>query len=290
VVENTPMSKVWYEQFYRAEDNTPFVAEYSFNVSEVPEGEIFAVIEKAENLDKITLNGNEVKPLRQKGESKVFDESINWKDVNFVKVPITNCVKKGENILVIEGKKVNNVTAPGCHVDVENYKDYETTEVDAVYIIGKFSVDNFDNKKFIIGLKKEIAYADNIVNEGYPFYAGKAKFKSSIFCENIKEKLYIKIDNANCAYAKLFVNGQEVGVKSWYPFIYDVSDYIKEGDNDIEVVAVNTLFNVMGPNRISGILDEEGIGWKNFIDFKNFTRRREFLPFGIGKAYLLKIK
>ena len=49
VLKNEPIAKAWHEHFYSAPEGTPFKAEYTFDVLNVPEGEMFAVIEVAEN-------------------------------------------------------------------------------------------------------------------------------------------------------------------------------------------------------------------------------------------------
>ena len=288
VLEDQPVSMALHEHFYAAEDGTPFAAEYSFEVSQVPEGEMFAVVESAENLDRITLNGHEVRPTKRKGDADVFDENINWKDVNFVKVPITGYVSAGKNILRLEGAKINNITGPGCHIGVDDFENHAPTEVEAVYIVGDFSVSGFDRQRFVIGRKKEIGCTTDITNSGYPFYAGKASYKTTINCINAEGKLHLMLDNANCACARLIVNGHDAGVKYWYPFVYEVSGYIKEGMNTIEVAASTTLFNLMGPGRISGIMSDTGVGPRTFVAHSRFTNKRALLPFGIGKAYLLK--
>ena len=291
VVENKPVSKVWYEHFYAAEDGTNFKAEYSFNVSQIPEGEIYAVIEMPENLDRIMLNGNEVNPLRSYKDAKVFDKKKNWKDVNFVKAPIREFVRAGSNLMIIEGRKMNNVIAPGCHTGVADFEDYKNTECDSIYIVGDFSVETYDREEFVIGSKEEITYTGNITNEGYPFYAGKAVYKTKIsYNSDTEGELYLKIDDACCAYAKLKINGNDAGIRITYPYIFDVSGMINNGENNIEVEIASTLYNVLGPNRIAGVLDDAGVGWKTFIEHNRFTRKRGLLPFGLGKAYLLKTK
>ena len=287
VLENKPVSMAWHEHFYKAEDGTPFSAEYNFEVSSVPEGEIFAVIESAENLEKITLNGYEVKPLKSRDDSDVFDAGKNWKDVNFAKVPITGCVSEGKNTLKLEGKKINNITGPGFHIGVKDFNNYKPTEVEAVYIIGDFGVESFDRQKFAIERKKKIRCSTDISNEGYPFYAGKIRCSTKIHCDKPEGRLLLELNDANCACARLMVNGKDAGAKYWYPFVYDVSEYIKESENDIEIILSTTLFNVMGPNRISGILNDTGVSPNTFIAHRRFTKRRELTPFGIGKICIL---
>ena len=286
VLEDKPISLAWHQYFYQADDGTPFIAEYKFNVQQVPDGELTAVIEAAENLDSITINGFRVEPIKKSGDSNCFDENKNWKDVGFMKVPITGHVIAGQNIIRLEGKKMNNITGPGFHVAVEDAKDYRATEVEAIYIIGDFYVENLDNQAFFITKSNSVKFAENMTNHGYPFYAGELRYRASIACSETEKPVYLEITEVNCACASLTVNGQNVGTKLWYPFIYDVSDYIKQGENDIEIVISSTLFNVLGPNRYTGIQDLEFVGPSTFISHGKFTNKRELMPFGVGKAFL----
>lgn len=288
VLENKPVAMAWHDYFYKAEDGTPFAVEYKFNVSKVPNGEVFAAIEVAENLEKITLNGQEVKPLKQKGEAGAFDALKSWKDVNFTKVPITGCIIEGENILKIEGKKINNVTGPGCHVGVDDFNDYYPTEIETVYIVGDFGVCDYDRQEFVITSKNQITSTHDMTYQGYPFYSGKVKLSTKITCDDANEKGLLKFDEVECACISLSINGKQVATKYWAPYIFDVSDFVKLGENDVEITLSTTLFNLMGPNRVSGILDDTGVGPHTFVDFDRFTKKYEFTPFGMGKAYLLK--
>lgn len=287
VLENQPVAKAWHQYFYKAPDGTPFRAEYTFEVLNIPEGEVFAAIEVAENLDRITINGIEVRPLKQKGELGAFNPEKSWKDINFTKVPLSGYIRKGLNTLVLEGKKVNNISNPGCHVRVADFKNHVPTEVEVVYIVGDFAVVDFDKRYFAIdGQAKKADYKD-LTRSGYPFYAGKAEFTSYIEYKGKSERTYLAVNDVEAACIELYVNGQYVDVKYWKPYVFDVTALLKEGTNEIKIVAATTLFNVMGPNRIAGILNDEGVGPHTFIDFRRFTEEYTLIPFGIGGASLI---
>lgn len=287
VLENEPVAKAWHQHFYKADDGTPFKAEYTFEVINIPEGEIFAVIEVAENLDRITINGIEVKPLKKRGELGAFDPNKSWKDVSFTKVPLTGYVRTGVNKLIIEGKKINNITGPGTHTRVKDFKNHFPTEVETVYIIGNFAVIDFDKKYFVIDGKVQKPNYRNLTESGYPFYGGKVEFVSRIEYEKRHAKIYLGIEDVKAACIQLYVNEKYVGVKYWEPYIFDVTEVLKEGGNEIRIVAATTLFNLMGPQRIAGILEDEGVGPYSFIDFSRWTEKYTLLPFGIGKGVLL---
>jgi len=291
VAQDQPVTKVLHQWFYKAPDGMPFRAEYTFEVLNVPEGEVFAAIEVAENLDRITCNGIEVKPLKARGEMGAFDPQKSWKDVNFTKVPLTGTLIKGQNRLVLEGKKYNNITGPGTHLRVEDFENHIPTEVEAVYIVGNFAVVDDDRVRFAIdGCIGACNHGDLTVS-GYPFYAGKAEFKSHVdFGPKTIEKgkrIYLKINDVKAACIELYINGKCCGVKYWRPYVFDVTEHIEEGRNEVRVVAATTLFNLMGPNRVAGIEDVLFVGPHTFVNFANFTERYALLPFGIEAAAVI---
>ena len=281
VVEDEHISKAW-QKFYDAKDGTPFRAIYSFEVLNVPKGEVFAVVELAENLERITLNQKEVKPLKDKGEMGAFDPDKSWKDVNFTKSPITGLLRKGTNTLVIEGKKFNNITGPGTHVRVDNFKNYDSTELDTAYVVGDFQVLGERFGEFVIDGKLKKIPCFDLTKSGYPFYAGKVEFTSDLNIEVAKKKVYLTLTDVNVAYVEMYVNGKYAGIKYWQPYVFDVTALVENGENEIKVIASTTLFNLMGPNWISNILKGEYVGPVAFRYFKRFTSKYTFTPFGIG--------
>lgn len=291
VAQDEPVVKVLHSWFYKAPEGTPFKAEYIFEVVNVPEGEVFAAIEVAENLDRITSNGTEVRPLKIRGEMGAFDSQKSWKDVSFTKVPLTGTLIKGKNRLVLEGKKYNNITGPRTHLRVEDFKNHMPTEVEAVYIVGDFVVVDDDKVRFAIDGSVSRPNGNDLTSSGYPFYAGKAEFKSRVDLNpdaiEKGKKIYLKINDVKAACIELYVNGKYCGVKYWRPYVFDVTEFIQAGQNEVRLVAATTLFNLMGPNRIAGIEDVQFVGPHTFIDFANFTERYTLLPFGIGSAVVM---
>jgi hypothetical protein len=293
VAQDTPVTKVLHQWFYKAPEGTPFKAEYTFEVINVPKGEIFAAIEVAENLDRITCNGAEVKPLKVRGELGAFDPEKSWKDINFTKVPLNGLLKKGINKLMLEGRKSNNITGPGTHSGVENFNEHTPTEVETIYIVGDFTVQDEDKIKFAINGVIGTPDHRDLTTSGYPFYAGKAEFNSYIEISddlaNSSGRFYLKLNDVNAACIELYINGEYCGVKYWQPYVYDVTKHLKAGRNEIKLVASTTLFNLMGPNRIVGITEALYVGPHTFLDFNNFTERYALLPFGIGSASLITV-
>lgn len=287
VLDKEPLSKAWHEHFYTAEDGTRFRAEYSFKVLRKPEADLFAAIECAENLDRITFNGHELKALKHRGEQGEMDTGKSWLDVNFTRVPLQGFVRQGENVLVLEGRKVNNITGPGCHKRVKDYQKHEPNEAEAVYIVGDFQVSDFDREAFAITVGGGKPASLDLTSSGYPFYAGSVKFSADIEVGAKGKPVLFRVNEVRAACIKLFVNGKEAGVKYWAPYVFDVTGLVEEGTNRVEVVAASTLFNLLGPNRVAGILKDTGVGHASFINHKRYTSRYELLPFGIGSGTLI---
>jgi hypothetical protein len=287
-----PLANAWHKHFYSAPDGTPFKAEYIFNALDVPAGPLFAAIECAENLDRIALNGHELTPLKDRGELGAFNRDKSWLDISFTKVPLRDYVKKGDNILMLEGKKVNNITGPGFHRRVRDFASHQPTEIEAVYIVGDFSVVDFDNEAFAIAANRPTPCPRDLTSSGYPFYAGRAKFSAGLVLEKPiperkREPVLLKVTYVEAACIELRVNGKPAGVQYWAPYMFDITGLLKDGNNKIEITAATTLFNLMGPNRHARILDLTIVKPRTFIEADQFTAKYELLPFGIGCAVIL---
>ena len=44
-------------------------------------------------------------------------------------------------------------------------------------------------------------------------------------------------------------NGKDAGAMLWTPYTMDLSEYLKPGDNEVELTIVNNLRNLMGPHH-----------------------------------------
>ncbi len=305
VLQDAYVAKAWHEHFYPVAEGTPFRVMYAFDIKTIPSGKLYAVIETAENLDHLSLNGEALQVLRKSGDSFRFDESQCWKDVSFTKVDITGLVRHGINQLVLEGRKRNNISGVGAHTAVSDCEQYEPTEVESIYIVGDFLVHDQVTRPFAPNgaSASQLYYIDGSMEErelearnlsisGLPFYAGNVNFHTRIALKGIQEpvctdrehpKSYLFIEDVEAAYLNMRVNGINVGSCYWNPWVFDVTHAVREGWNDIAVMAAPSSFNLLGPHRIEGIEEEIGIGPRTFVDETRYTEQYTLMPFGIGK-------
>jgi hypothetical protein len=99
---------------------------------------------------------------------------------------------------------------------------------------------------------------------GLSFYSGGLKYSRKLKLADVRptHKVYLDLGDVRTS-AEVKVNGKPVGVRLARPFVFDVSDAVQTGDNEIEVEVLNTLANFMsaGPTKyvykgqtVSGLL------------------------------------
>jgi len=75
-------------------------------------------------------------------------------------------------------------------------------------------------------------------------YSGGAVYKKrfSLESEQLQREVILDLGAVNTT-AEVTVNGQSVGVKLARPYRFDITDQVREGDNELEVIVYNTLAN-----------------------------------------------
>jgi hypothetical protein len=277
-----PVCGAWHTHFYPAADGTPFKATYTFH-SECEVDRCFAAIEVAENLDRITLNGEELRPLKSRGELGPLDTEKSWKDINFTKVPLPK-LQIGANTLVIEGQKVSNITGPGFHVAVEDSSKHLPTEAEEIYICGNFSVKkSAEGRLFISHWTRPTGR--NLTREGFPFYSGRIRLSSRFgLPDEGHGRVMLALNNAFAASVTVRLNGTECGTLRWPPYMIDVTDAASTGENRLEVEIATTLVNAFGPNRTSKVKDVLWLAPQSFITMSEITESYQLFDFGLESA------
>ncbi|MBL8992279.1 MAG: hypothetical protein JNM63_03000, partial [Spirochaetia bacterium] len=282
-VHRGPVSQVWHRHFYPAPEGTPFRASYTFH-SEVELAGAFLAIEAAENLDRISFNGKPALALFKKGSPEIFDSRLFWKDLAFRRVPIPK-IKKGLNRLVLEGKKINNITGVGFHRRVPDWKTHQPTEVEEIYLVGNFSLKKIGEGNYGIAAFKAPNPGD-LVGSGFPFYSGWMKVASEFRKPAGAKRLFLELDGSFAA-AKVSINGKTLDSLLWPPYRLEITQLAKTGNNLIEIRSATTLVNLLGPNRTYGIKKIVYVGPHAFVTRELFQKEYTFFDFGISGLRIL---
>ncbi|MEN8202316.1 MAG: glycosyl hydrolase [Bacteroidota bacterium] len=113
--------------------------------------------------------------------------------------------------------------------------------------------------------------------EGIRYYSGKASYYKTFDCERAAgpDRLYLDLGRVEIM-ARVKLNGKDLGVVWTTPWQVEISDVVKERDNQLEIEVVN-----LWPNRLIG---DEAIEGDEVVDgqWPDWVLKKESIP---GKRY-----
>lgn len=258
---------------------------YRFYVEEMPEGEIYLVTETPD-LFNIKVNGKTLEK-RDVGD---------FRDISFRRLPMGEHVKCGENVIemtstICQSEKVF------AHLDnswlfetMSNCLSYDV-EIEPIYIAGDFGVElvkeDYEELPFGIYRVKERALSgdytfkitrrpkqvdvSNLEESGYPEFAGTLTLKKRV---NLADTHYrVKLFGRGMNSIHITVNGKYAGMRMFGPYDVSISDYLVEGENEIELKILNNLRNMQGPHHVRAG-DSEWTGRCAFYKESNVFRHK----------------
>jgi hypothetical protein len=118
----------------------------------------------------------------------------------------------------------------------------------------------------------ELASWTNDKNRGIKYYSGIGTYHKSFYYENnsaLSEDQRIFIDLGNLSkVAELWLNGRSLGIVWAKPFKYDITRFIKNGENVLTIEVANTWSNRLTGDAITGekytstnITGLDGLSW-----------------------------
>ena len=201
--------------------NSWFEASYHFQVNSSLDAQsmksIRAVVERPD-LWQVSINGHNIA------------KSANtwWIDQQFPHYEIGNYLNPGQNTLTLK--------APRMHI---------LAELMPVYILGDFLVKPTKTGFEITG--GSINSFGSWRESGLPFYSQKVAYSQSFSLKKSAKSSYkVRLNRWNGTIAEVFVNGRPAGLIPWKPYEVDVTQWMKDGRNDIVVKVVGSLRNTFG--------------------------------------------
>lgn len=167
---------------------------------------------------KISLNDQ---PLENFEEGSYLDHLISETDV-------TGLLKKGKNVL-----RIRTYT---WHLEAGNLSN-------PAYLIGDFELHGEPGSlKFTPETGK--IKTGSWTEQGYPYYSGIGVYKQKVTLDNPKGCVLLKMEKP-ADMAEVIVNGKSAGVLPWEPWEVDITDFVKSGENEIEIRVANSLMNLL---------------------------------------------
>ncbi len=204
------------------EEGSGFEVHYRFSIESgfIP-ASIKAVVESP-HLYQVMINGNVIEPI----------PGAWWLDKEFGVFDVQQfVVNDRENILTVRATKMDVLA-----------------EVEPVYLIGDFGVQSV-NKGFII-VREPVIQPGSWKNQHLPFYSNAVSYSKS-FELPADKRVLVRLNEWAGTVAEVKVNGESAGIIAWRPYELDITNYLKEGENQVEVIVTGSLKNQMGPHHFN---------------------------------------
>lgn len=117
---------------------------------------------------------------------------------------------------------------------------------------------------------------------GQEHYSGQMSYEKSVVvpASLLSERLLLDCGEVGVV-AQAWANGQQAGSRAWAPYVFDVTDQVHAGANEIKVLVANTESNSRAVGRRQSILDE--------IDLDGFHGPARLVPY-VGREIRLRRK
>jgi glycosyl hydrolase family 106( putative alpha-L-rhamnosidase) len=191
---------------------------------EVPPPNLHLVLDGFAGDDvRLFLNGE---PVRRKPQRSPFDSQMRWVD-------ISSSARPGRNVLAARML----ITGPAGGL------------TDRLKLAGHFAVGEEPDGPRLIR-PSGTARPESWVTQGYPFYSGVGVYRRRFTMPErlAGTRLFLDVPmRDDCL--EVIVNSRPAGVFLWGPYMTDVTDLIRAGENEIELRIANTLSNFLNADR-----------------------------------------
>ena len=142
----------------------------------------------------------------------------------------------------------------------------------------------FTGNSFKLTAPREKVFLDNLVTQGYPFFAGSIKLSEKFNLKGLsKDKTGAELvfDRPDSIVTRVYINGAEVKTFLWAPYRADITEFVREGENEITIELINSCRNLLGPHHHS---DGElyAVGQHSYRDTSSWTDDYCFVRFGVS--------
>ncbi|NLN76369.1 MAG: hypothetical protein GX139_08665 [Armatimonadetes bacterium] len=176
--------------------------------------------------------------IRLNGEIITGFQPGKYIDHMMMEADVLEHIKRGKNVLQII---CNSQLAPAGNLE------------HPVYLLGDFEVREQAGKQRIVPAASAIQAGD-WAKQGYPFYSGIGIYKQNVKLPRTTKRVYLQMDHPGDL-AEVIVNGEFAAVLAWEPWVADITDLVKSGDNEIVIKVANAMANVfLTEPKPSGLL------------------------------------
>ena len=235
--------------------NTGFEASFSFQVDKGTDiASLQAVVEQPD-IFKVSVNGHSVEPRP--------DEY--WLDHYFRIFDIGQYVITGNNRITV---KVSPFTI--------------NAELECIYILGNFSLLS-QAKGWKIVSASPVSIGE-WHKQGIPFYSDAVAYRKT-YNLTADNKHIVKLGKWLGTVAEVKVNKKQAGIIAWPPYSLDISDKVKDGENEISVIVYGSLKNLLGPHHDYVRGRASPWSWDKYPEKQPGGEKYDFIGYGLFEDF-----
>lgn len=220
-------------------------------------------------------------PLHPWGNPKLFGKELSWPvTVHYqITIPVGCAEIKAPKV---QGKYLCRLD--GILTDLADKESLKLQPLDRVRILDLEVVAESGEDGLLEPIQVKLVPVQQGYREwasqGLAWFSGRAIYRNHVILTpsiNKEERYVLRLCQKN-AYAELWVNHKVVKTCIWEPYEADITEYVKEGDNEIAIVIANQA----APQRHYLLVDEgQALGWDRYWNADNMDRESEDLVSGL---------
>lgn len=239
--------------------STGFRADYWLNIEKGTPLDGMQLVCERPAIFKISVNDKPIDPII----------GVFWIDKEFAKYSLNGVLKTGKNRITVQCRPMSVFA-----------------ELEPVYILGDFILKSQKKGFSLLPSKKLTLGSWN--QQGMPMYFDKVSYTHTFVIEKILGKFILTLGKWDGACTDIIVNNQKVGIVAFPPYQIDITSYVRQGENSVQVIVNGTLRNVLGPHHQTS----KGSAWPGM--FQNIENGRSLagdsyitLPYGLYEDFNL---
>ena len=197
-----------------------FAVSFRFTVNDDFDYSAMQLVAERPELFAVKINGVDVTPIPGKW----------WLDKSFGVYAIGNYVRKG----------INTIEQRIAPIRI-------FAEIQPVYILGDFAVVP-EAKGWSISAPVSAFTLGSWKEQKQPFYSYDFQYSKSYDIPTLSGAYYVALGKWAGTVAEVYVNGTKAGIIGFDPYRLDVTSYLKEGRNQIDVNVICSNKNLLGPH------------------------------------------
>jgi len=197
-----------------------FTATYRFTVNDVFDYSQMQLVAERPEIFTVKINGNAISQIPGKW----------WLDKSFGVYAVGKYVKKGVNIVELSVAPMRIFA-----------------EIEPVYILGDFAVVPED-KGWSISAPVTAFTLGSWKEQKQPFYSHQFKYSKLYDVSNMSGAYLVALGKWTGTVAEVYVNGTKAGIIGYDPYRLDITSFIKQGSNRIDVHIIGSHKNLLGPH------------------------------------------